>query len=123
MNKNIEQGGDTVIEKDEQTPGETEEILIGQATEQQIKEWKGKHGDIFFAKSEGHIGYFKKPNRPEVGYAMSQQGDPLKMTETMLKGCFIGGSRVFIEETGFMLGAGELMEQLISVKKVELGKL
>jgi hypothetical protein len=99
------------------------EALTGQATEEQIKAWKEKHRDIFFTKADGHIAYFCKPTRQKLGYAMTMQNDPLKMSESLLKSCFVGGSDVFTSDTEFMLGAAELMEQLISIKKVELGKL
>ena len=99
------------------------EKLKGQATEEQIKEWKEKHGKVFFTKAECHIAYFRRPKRQELGYAMSMQNDPLKMSEMLLKNCFIDGSDVFITDTEFMLGAAELIEKLLAVKKVELGKL
>jgi hypothetical protein len=100
-----------------------EEKLTGQATDEQIKALKKKHGDIFFTKAEGHIAYFRKPTRQELGYAMSAQSDPLKMSELILKSCFIDGSDIFTTDTGFMLGTAELREQLSDVKSVELGKL
>jgi len=101
----------------------SKETLTGQATDEQIKAWKEKHGNVFFTKAEGNIAYFRKPTRQELGYAMTMQNDPLKMSESLLKSCYIFGSDVFTTDTEFMLGAAELMERLISVKKVELGKL
>ena len=97
--------------------------MNGQATEVQIKKWKEEHGDVFFAKSDGHIAYFRKPKRQELSYSMTMQDDPLKMAESLLKSCFIGGSEVFLNDLEFLLGAAELMDQLMAVKKAELGKL
>lgn len=97
--------------------------LQGQQTDEQIKMLKAKHGDILTAKAEGHIAYFRKPNRPEVSFAMTLQSDPLKMGEALMRNCLIAGSDVFITDIEFMLGAAKLVEQLIKVKVVELGKL
>jgi len=99
------------------------EVLTGQATAEQIKTWKDKYGDIFFTRSDGHIAYFRKPTRPEVSYSMSLQSDPIKASESILKACHIGGSDVFYKEPGFMIGASDLVEALMDIKKVELGKL
>jgi hypothetical protein len=101
----------------------SKEKLNGQATEEQIKEWKEKHGKVYFTKADGHIAYFRKPKRQEIGYSMTLQNDPLKASEALLKSCFVGGSEVFITDAGFLLGAAELMDKLISIKKVELGEL
>lgn len=97
--------------------------LIGQATEEQIAEWKNKFGDIHSVTAEGHVAYFKNPNRQQVGYAMGLQKDPMKMTEFLLKECRVGGSEVFEKEVSFMLGAAPLLEKLVSVKQVEIAKL
>ncbi len=97
--------------------------LIGQATEKQIAEWKEQHGEIYSTIAEGHVAYFRTPNRKEVSYAMGLQNDPMKMTEFLLKECRIGGSDVFEKEVSFMLGAAPLLEKLITVKQTEIAKL
>ena len=102
---------------------EKETKLNGAATEKQIAEWKEKHGKIFTTTADGHIGYFRKPNRKELGYALSLQNKPLEMTEMLLKQCFVGGSRVFMDETEYMLGCDKLIEKLVSVKTAEVGEL
>jgi len=100
------------------------EKLQGQATDEQIKEWKGKHGEVFFAKAEGHIGYFRKPLRKELDYSLSlKDANPLKADEAIMKSCFIGGSEVFLTDMGFMIGASGLIEKLIAIKQAELGEL
>lgn len=45
------------------------------------------------------------------------------MVETLVKGCFLGGSYVFINDTDYMLGAGTLMEHLIQVRVADVKKL
>lgn len=88
-----------------------------------IEQWKKEHGDVFFTKSGDREAYFRKPNRKELGYAMTLQNDPLKMTEVMLRSCFLGGDPIFFENVEYMLGCSALAESLIQIKEVEVGKL
>ncbi|MCL2290828.1 MAG: hypothetical protein FWC34_09050 [Bacteroidetes bacterium] len=101
-----------------------QEKLTGQATDEQIKAWKEKHEKVFFTKAEGHIAYFRKPDRKELDYSLSMKdSNPLKADEAMLKSCFLGGSSVFTTDVGFMIGASGLIEKLIAIKEAELGEL
>ncbi len=102
---------------------EKETKLNGAATEKQIAEWKEKHGKIFTTTADGHIGYFRKPNRRELSYALSMQNKPLEMTESLLKSCFVGGSRVFIDDLEYSLGCEKLIDKLVSLKTAEVGEL
>ena len=95
----------------------------GQATNEQIAAWKEKHGDILSVEADGHVAYFRKPTRQELGYAMTLQSESLKMTEVMLKQCKIGGSDIFLDETDYMLGAVSVIEQLVTAKATEIKKL
>lgn len=97
--------------------------LIGQATPEQIDDWKKKHGDVFSAQADSHIAYFVKPSRQQLSYAMSIENDRLKFLETIFKSCCVGGSDIFLTETEYLLGAAELLGDLVAAKKVELGKL
>lgn len=97
--------------------------LIGEATPEQIESWKAKHGDVFTAVSESHIAYFVKPSRKQLSYAMSIENDKLKFLETIFKSCCVGGSEIFLTDTEYLLGASELLNELVTAKKVELGKL
>lgn len=103
--------------------GNAKQNLIGQATDEQIAEWKQQYGDIHSVTAENHVAYFKNPNRQQVGYAMGLQKDPIKMTEFLLKECRVGGSEIFEKEVSFMLGATPLLEKLVSVKQTEIAKL
>lgn len=91
--------------------------------EKQIQQWKEQHGDIFFTTSGEYKAYFRKPNRKELSYAMTLQNDPLKMTEVMLRSCFLGGDTIFLDDTEYLLGCSSLAEHLIQIKQVEVGKL
>ncbi len=94
-----------------------------EVSEALIEQWKKKHGDVFYTSADGHKAYFRKPNRKELSYAMALQDDPLKMTEVMLKSCFLGGDTIFFDDTEYLLGCSALADALIQIKQVEVGKL
>ena len=100
-----------------------EKTLVGQATPEQIEAWKKQHGRLFSTTADGHVGYFRKPNRKELSYALSLQSKPLEMTEMLLKQCFVGGSNVFVDDTEYMLGCDGLIEKLVNVKMADVGEL
>ncbi len=101
----------------------TENNKVGQATPEQIKAWKSKHGKIFYACADNHIAYFRKPNRKELSYAMRLKDDELAMMEMILKECHVGGSEIFYQNVEFMFGVSNLVDKLIAVKSAEVGEL
>jgi hypothetical protein len=57
--------------------------LAGQATPEQVSEWKAKHGDVFCVTIEGNVCYLKKPSRKALGYAtMAGKENPVKFNLT-----------------------------------------
>lgn len=99
-----------------------EKKLAGQLAEKEIEALKAQHGEIYFAKTETNIAYFRKPKRQELGYALAVgKNDQLAVAETLLKSCFVAGDRVFIEDIEYTLGAMPIVEKLMQVKTVELG--
>lgn len=97
--------------------------IKGQAKPEQIEAWKKEYGEIFVAEADDCVAYFKKPSRSQLSYAMTLQSDPLKMTETILKACFIGGSEVMINDLDHLLGASAIADSLITSKQVAVKKL
>lgn len=101
-----------------------EKTLIGQVTDEQIKEWKETHGDVFSIKTEGHICYLKKPTRKAISYAsVAGKTDPLKFNETLLRECWLGGSEVIRKDDDLFMAASGVLDQLLDVKEAELEKL
>lgn len=100
-----------------------EKTLVGQATPEQIEAWKKEHGRLFSTTADGNVGYFRKPNRKELSYALSLRDKPLEMTETLMRQCFLGGSRIFIDDVEYMLGCDALIERLVNMKMAEVGEL
>lgn len=103
----------------------SEEIkLIGQATPEQIEEWKKKYGKVSAIIVDGHIAYFKKPDRKTLGYASSiGTKDPIKFNETLMNNCFIGGSDEIKKDDDLFLSASSKLGDLIQIKDAELVNL
>ena len=100
------------------------EKMIGQATPEQIAEWKEKHGEIFAIKVDGHVCYLHKPSRKTISYAsVAGKTDPLKFNETILRQCWLGGSEAIRTDDDKFMSAGGVLDQLIEVKEAELEKL
>ena len=94
------------------------EKMIGQATPEQIAEWKDKHGEIFSIKVEGHVCYLRKPGRKAISYAsVAGKTDPLKFNETL------GGSEAIRKDDDKFLAAGGVLDQIVELKEAELEKL
>ena len=100
------------------------EKLTGQATAEQIQEWKAKHGDIFSVKVDGHVCYLHKPSRRTISYAsVAAKTDPLKFNETLLRECWLGGSEAIRNDDDKFLAAGGILERIVEIKTAELEKL
>ncbi len=94
-----------------------------EVTAAQIEQWKKEHGKVFVAEADGHKAYYRKPTRKDLSYALTLQNQPLDMTETLLKNCFLGGDSIMHEDTDYLLGcSGELTDRMINIKKVEVGE-
>lgn len=93
-------------------------------TAEQVEQWKKQHGKVFVASADGHKAYYRKPTRKDLSYALTLQDQPLDMTETLLKNCFLGGDSIMHEDTDYLLGcSGELTDRMINIKKVEVGEV
>lgn len=88
----------------------------------QVEAWKREHGQVFTAKADGYTAYYRKPTRKDLSYAMTLKDQPIDMSESLLKNCFLGGDSVLHEELDYLLGQDELVEKMITIKKVEVGE-
>ena len=99
-------------------------VLIGQATKEQIAEWKTQYERVFTITTGGHIAYLRKPGRTDVSYATTVgQKDAIKFNETVYKNCFIGGSEEILEKDELFFGASAVLDKMIEVADAELGEL
>ncbi|MCD8177311.1 MAG: hypothetical protein LUE98_07765 [Tannerellaceae bacterium] len=98
--------------------------LVGQATPEQIKEWKEKHSDIFAVTVAAHVCYLKKPTRKDLSYASTAgKTDPLKFNEVILRNCWLGGSEEIRTEDNLFMGACGVLDKLIEIEEAEIKKL
>jgi hypothetical protein len=101
-----------------------ENKVAGELTPQEIAQLKARNGGVlFFAKADGHVAYFRKPNIQEVAVALSMKEKPVEMIEFMFENCKVAGSDIFLKEVDFMLGAGKVVGEMLAVKQVEVGNL
>jgi hypothetical protein len=102
----------------------TKEKLIGQATDEQIKAWKLKHGKVFAIKVDGHICYLRKPDRATLSYA-STVGvkDPIKFNEILLNNTWLAGSEAIKTDDELFLSVSGKLVELVSIKDAELVNL
>lgn len=98
-------------------------------SEQQIAEWKDKHGTIskitvFDKKAGNKVCYLKNPSRQALGYAsMAGKGNPLKFNEMILNDCWLGGDEEIKTNDTLFLSVSAKISELIDVKEAELEKL
>jgi hypothetical protein len=101
-----------------------ENTLIGQATPEQIGEWKKKNGKLWAIIVDGHICYIRKPTRHELSYSSTvSQSNPLKGNEVLLKAMWLGGSEAIQTEDELFFGASNKLSEIITVKEAELVNL
>jgi hypothetical protein len=100
------------------------EELKGQATDEQIKAWKEKHGKVFFIKVLDGIGYLKRPSRKALSFAsVAGQKDPLKFNEVLLNDCWLGGDETIKTDDTKFLSVSQKLAELVEVVETELGEL
>ena len=108
---------------------ENEMKTVGKLSDNQIKELKEKHGDIFAIKvkdSEGaeHYAYLRKPKRRDLSAAsVAGTKDPLKFNEVIMRQCWAGGDDAIRNDDYLFLAASGVMADIIEVGEAELEKL
>lgn len=98
--------------------------LKGQASPEQIAEWKEKHGEVNMLTLEGHVAYLKNPDRKTLSYAMASMiRNPMQAQEHMLNGCWLGGSEEIKKDDSLFVSFAAKAMDLFDIKEVELKKL
>ncbi len=102
------------------------EVLTGQATDEQIKEWKAKHKYGIYAVTIGdHVGYFKNPNRQEINCALSKadKDNALAVFEMLASTTFIGGSEELLKDDQMFIGLSNEIKVKLDGTKAKLVNL
>ena len=106
--------------------GGTTALLIGEASPEQIKEWKEKYkGGIYQVANGGYVAYFQNPNRIHVNIAMSKSNNDaaFDMYETLAKLTKIGGSEELLTNDEFFYDLTLHLKTKIEGKKGQLKNL
>ena len=105
---------------------ENEKNLIGEAAPEQIQQWKDQYKQgIYAIVSDGHIAYFKNPNRQEMNCAMSKASAEaaLDMYDELTKRTMIGGSEDVLNDDQKFFGVVQQVKVKIEGKKATLVNL
>jgi hypothetical protein len=105
---------------------QSNQILTGQATAQQVAEWKSKHKyGIYAIEVDGHIGYFKNPGRHELNCAMSKadKDKALDVFEELASVTFLGGSEELLKDDQMFIGVSQEIKVKLDGKKATLVNL
>ena len=100
--------------------------LTGQASPEEIKAWKEKFKQgIYQLVVDGHVGYFRNPERAAMTAAMSRASmeNPLEMYEVLTMDTFIGGSKHILEDDECFYGVVQSVKVKMDGKKAELVNL
>lgn len=95
-------------------------------TEEQLKSWKEKYGDVFEITCDDKKAVLHKPTRKNLSFAMAgsnQAKDSVKFTEILLKQLWIDGDMEFQTDDNYFLAAVPLLGAVAEVKEAELKKL
>ena len=110
----------------EQNTGGKTTPLTGEATTTQIAEWKAKHKyGIYALEVDGHIAYFKNPDRNELNCAMSKadRDKALEIFEELATLTFIGGSDAVLKDDQMFIGISQELKIKLEGKKARLVNL
>lgn len=100
--------------------------LIGTATAAQISEWKSKYKyGIYALEVDGHIAYFKNPDRNELNCAMAKadRDKALDIFEELATLTFIGGSDAVLKDDQMFIGISQELKTKLEGKKAKLVNL
>lgn len=98
--------------------------IIGHATEEQLQQWKQKHGEIFELGTQDKVCYLKKPGRNELSFASRVGGeDPYKWNEAILEVCWLGGDEEIKTNDDYFLAVSRQLTELVKVQDSYIKKL
>ncbi len=95
-------------------------------TEEQLKSWKEKYGEIFEISCEDKKAVFHKPSRKDISFALAgsnQMKDSVKYVEIMMRQCWIDGDMEFQEDDAYFFAAVPILGALGETKEAEIKKL
>lgn len=99
--------------------------LIGQATPEQIAEWKSKHKKVIAIKAGGHVIYLRKPEWADYNIAATQTDtdSPYDYNRTIMRETKLGGSDEIIDNPQIFFNANRAFNKHLDGDKAELEEL
>ena len=101
-----------------------------EVTEQQKKQWKAKHKDVFLVQvpldDEGSIAeaYMKKPSLDAISAAAKfEVSDPVKSSMIIFESCWIDGEAIIKESTEAKLSALKAVKKIFKVRVATIKKI
>lgn len=91
-------------------------------TEEQVAEWKKKHGTVYEISVDGKSCIIRKPNRKDLSY-VSVVKDPIKMQETLLKQLWVDGDEEIKTDDELFFAACNQLEEVLQLKQADIKKL
>lgn len=96
-----------------------------EVTQEQIDQWKEKHGSIWKIPLEtGEVCYVRSPRTKEIEAVqpLMQQGKFITFNISLFKTCFLGGDDITADESK-LVGASSKMMETVEVVTASLEKL
>lgn len=97
--------------------------LKGKATDEQVSDWKKKHGDIFKVEVDGSVCYLKKPDRKTMSYVATLGSNPVRANEALLENCWLGGDESVKTNDEKFFGVSAKLAEIVQIKDAEITKL
>lgn len=104
--------------------------VIGEATAEQIAQWKAEHKDVYELYAvdpdtkQAHKAYIRNPKRKELSYATQvSKNNPFGMSETILKECWLGGSKEVCSNDAMFMGVSSQLDEIIQIADASIKKL
>lgn len=106
----------------------TGETFDGGVTEEQINQWKGRHGKVVridvVDAGDLHVGYFHRPRLETMSaVAKMAKSDELKSSEVMFDNCWLGGSPALRTDAVLFLEATKQLGTMLNSCRSSLKNL
>lgn len=93
-------------------------------SEEQIKQWKSEHGNVFAIEIDGAVSFLKQPDRKVISLAIAKgRKNSLEYIDTVVNNCHIGGAKINLDNPGVVLGISEQIDQIVEIATVKVKKL
>lgn len=96
------------------------------ATEEQIQQWKEKHGTIYELEADGAVCYVYDPSSNLIKWkaAITARRKSIgHLVDCILNNCWLGGDERFKQDESLKLGIEEQIDELIDIPEYEIEQL